>query len=215
MDISNLIIGIILTSIGGVSAVQTGRLIFTPLKKIAFAKGNSTIVGTVVIKDALFSPITKTPCVYCAFRTFQRGAEFSETRGTAQVMAGSGVKHSDFFLEDDSGKIYVKNIAQLFGDSKKQITVYDDTEEYQKSIQEFKLITKIGEGEDRQYEEDVITEGDIIYIHGVVKIENGQKIMYPDAFSFKTIKKIGSSPIGIIITIVLLVLGVNLLWNSF
>lgn len=219
MDISNLIIGTVLTTIGGISAIQTLKLIFTPINKISLADGNSTILGRVVDKEKSFSPITKTPCVYCVYKTFERGARFggigNKPKGIAQVVAGTGVKHFDFFLENDSGKIYVKNKAQLYGNSKNPITVYDDTKEYEDAIKEFKVNTQIGEGEGRQYEEDVIMAGDTIYIHGVVKVENNEKVMYPDMFSFKSINKVGSSPVGIIFTIVILVLGVNLLLHSF
>ena len=93
--------------------------------------------------------------------------------------------------------------------------MYDDTKEYSETIKEFKLITKINEGEDRQYEEDIVIAGDVIYVHGNIKIENNQKVMYPDIFSFKTIQKVGSSPLGIIVTIIILAIGINLLIHAF
>lgn len=223
MSISNLVFGSILTLIGGVSAVQTLRLIFTPLKKTAVAEGDSTILGTVIAEKSILSPITKTPCVYCVYRTFERGGSFgsrsalpkSKPRGVAQVVAGSGVKQTPFFLEDDSGRILVQDKAQLFGEPKKQITVYDNTSGQSDNIREFKTTTGIGEGVDRQYEEDLIEAGDKIYVHGIIKVENGQKVMYPDALSFKSTRKVGLSPVGIIVTIVLLILGINLLVHAF
>ena len=148
MNYGSLIVGIIFTLIGGVSLVQTLRLIFTPVKKIIDAQGNATIFATVTSEKSIQSPITKTSCVYCAYRTFQRGAQFrsrttlpkSSPRGVAQVVSGTGVKHTPFYVEDGLGKIYVQDRAQLFGQPKMQITVYDDTIEQLENLKEFKLI---------------------------------------------------------------------------
>lgn len=215
MDYFHLFLGSGLLILGLVSAFYTLKFIFTPLRKIVLADGNSTIKGVVSPEISIFSPITKAPCVYCVYRTFQRGAKMArKPRGIAQVVAGSGVVKSSFFLEDDTGKILVQmDKASMFGTPHK-VSVSDDTKEYTDSVREFKANMKIGEGENREYEEDLVIPGDSIYINGNVKIENGQKIIHADLLSFKSAKRTGLHPMGIILVLALIIFGIRFILQA-
>lgn len=215
MDYFHLLLGSGLLILGLVSAFYTFKYIFTPLKKISVTDGNSSIYGAVTSEISIFSPITKTLCVYSVYRTFESGMKSRKGRGTAQLILGSGVKYSPFFLEDDSGKILVQaNKALLYGTPHK-LWLNDNSKEYEDSVREFKLNAKIGEGKNREYEEDLVVPGDNIYVNGVVKLENGQRVMYADLISFKSTKKTGLHPLGIIFILVLIITGIRYILKAF
>ena len=196
---------------------KTLKFIFTPLGKIVAASGNSSIYGKIVSENNIFSPITKTPCTYCVYRTFQLGItrRFKRPPGTAQVMFGSGVKYENFFLEDTSGKILVQiNKAPVYQIPHK-IRLDDFTTEYKDALSEFKITTNIGEGQRREYEEDIVLSGDNVYVNGTIKIENSEKVIYADLISYKSTRRTGLHPMGIIVVLTLIILGIRYLLKAF
>lgn len=217
MNILHTSIGVLLIVLSLFSVYKTFKIAKAPLKKISEAEGDSTIHGIVSPDQTILSPISRTPCVYCVYRTFGAGVERHKmhrvTDGTVQVMAGSGVKHSQFYLTDDSGKILVEGSALLYKDPEHSLGFEDGDISQAANIQEFKNSTGIGEGRDRRYEEDLILPGDNIYVHGSVRSESGQKIIHADSFSLKDMKKTFLSPMGLFSTVAIIGLGLYLLFN--
>ncbi len=219
MNFIFITIGLILLALGLIGFVANLKMRKVLEKKIAMLKeGDSAIIhGKVLGEKTILSAITQTPCVYAVFRTFQRGTRFGKigetARGTAQVVLGSGAKHCEFVLEDETGKINVSDSqALVYGGGIKKEQYYDDDEKYKDKIVLFKSTTGIGEGENREYEEELVCPGDEIWVQG--KFSKG--FFNPSLFTLKDFKKItenGTSTIKEIAPIVIgiILIGVGLL----
>jgi hypothetical protein len=215
MNLTTTGIGGLLAFLGFLNFVFSARLSRGSLKKISEAKGTSMVYGKVSPEETISSPISQTPCVYCDYKTFQRGAKFGkqvigegEPRGTAQCVFGSGVARSPFILEDETGKIRVEGRGLSYGKLPHEKTMHDDSAEYANQITEFKLRTNLGEGEERQYEEDLVCPGDSIYVFGNV---DSNRVMQASLLSVKNPKKTVTGAGGIIKMFWLLIVGIILL----
>ena len=214
MNFILITIGLILLALGLIGVVANLKMRKASEKKIAMLKeGDSAIIhGKVLGEKTILSAITQTPCIYNVFRTFQRGARFERigenARGTAQLVLGSGAKHCEFVLEDETGKINVSDSqAFVYGGGIKKERYYEDDEKYKDKIAQFKLTTGIGEGEDREYEEELVCPGDEIYVQG--KYSKG--FFNPNLFTLKDFKKATENGVSIIKEVAPIVIGIILI----
>ena len=127
MDIIAVGIGGILFVLAIVGVVGNIQIALSKQKKIFEAGANSVLFGTVSNEKTFLSPITQTTCVYCRYQTFQRGKKFGKgPRGTAQSVFGSGIKRTEFYLEDETGKILIIGNPIDQGKLEHQLGVYDN-----------------------------------------------------------------------------------------